>query len=186
MNLHIFCRRTDIEPNALIVNDAANFAALSDPFAKNGNERDLPARRDPLKNLGIPNRHIGEIIFPDVAVAIVDVDYAAVFESDPRSETRFTQRQSDVVAGAEMLLEQRMQVDVGKNVAAVNHERLRAERRFGVFDPTAGFEEDRFIFKFDWVIAIMRALEGFGKTGGVQMSVDNKPRATGGNQMVEG
>src|SRR6266581_8512539 len=119
MTLQIFCRRTDIEPNALVVNYAANFAALSDPFAKNGNERDLLARRDPLKNLGIPNRHIGEIIFPDVAVAIVNVDHAAVFESDPRSETRFPQRQSDVVAGAKMLLEQRTQIDVGKNVAAV-------------------------------------------------------------------
>jgi hypothetical protein len=32
----------------------------------------------------------------------------------------------------------------------------------------------------------MRALKNFRKTGGVKMSIHNKPRATGGNQMVEG
>ena len=85
-----------------------------------------------------------------------------------------------------MLLDQGMQIDIGKNVAAINDERFCAERRFGVLDPAACFQEDRFIFKFDWLIAIARALESFRKTGGVKMSVHNKPRATGCDQMVEG
>jgi hypothetical protein len=42
------------------------------------------------------------------------------------------------------------------------------------------------MFKFDWVIAILRALESFRKTGGVKMSVHNKACATGCDQMVEG
>ena len=76
---------------------------------------------------------------------LFDVDDAAVFERHARGETGFAQRQRDIVPCAKMFFDQRRQLEVGKDIAAVNNERLRREKAFDILDPAAGPEQVRLV-----------------------------------------
>src|SRR5215475_2746840 len=60
-----------------------------------------------------------------------------------------TQRQRDVISTPEMLVDQRLQTNVGQNVAAIRDERPVSQFGFDVFDAAAGLEQDRLIDEVD-------------------------------------
>src|SRR2546423_2110206 len=119
MDTEILATRTDVEPLAVIENHAANLAAPTNPFCEDGNVGNVFARLDPLENGARPDANPGEIVPTFVTVSVGDVHNAIRVDRHIFAEMRLAQGQRDVVAGAEMLIHQRRQVDVRQDVAAV-------------------------------------------------------------------
>src|SRR5213082_344264 len=112
MDFQILCTRTNIEPFPVIENNTANLAAGPDPIGDDRNERNFSIRWDPLENLWVPNRDVGEVIIAGHAVSVRDIDQPATAKGDRRGSTGITQRQGNVVSAAEMLVNQRLQLDI--------------------------------------------------------------------------
>ena len=91
-----------------------------------------------------------------MSVAISDVDHSSVAfaECDVGGQAGLAQGEGDVVAATEMCLEQRLEREVGQDVAAVGNERLCPEPRLRILDPAAGFEQDRLVHQPDGKLAI--------------------------------
>ena len=83
-----------------------------------------------------------------VPVAVADIDDAAVAKRDRSCETRIAQSQRHIVAPREMFVDQRLQVDVGQNITAVDNERLATQRSFRVLDPATRLEEIGLVEQF--------------------------------------
>jgi hypothetical protein len=58
-----------------------------------------------------------------------------------------TQRERHVVSAPKVFVDQRLEFDVGQNIAAVGQEWFVTKMTFGVFDPAAGFEQIRLVNK---------------------------------------
>jgi len=61
-----------------------------------------------------------------------------VTQSYIRSQAGLTQCKSYVVAAAKMFVNQRLQIDISQNVAAVGQKWIRAELAFCILDAAAG------------------------------------------------
>src|SRR6267143_3815223 len=95
---------------------------------------------NPLENRGRPNRNTSEIITTSATVPIYNVHDTVAFERHIRAELCLAQRERDVVSGAEMLGDERLNVDVRQQIAAVRNERFRAQQSLDIFDPAARSE----------------------------------------------
>jgi hypothetical protein len=106
-------------------------------------------RRDSLENLPIPNGDIGKIVIAGHAVPVRYVHNAVIAESHGRSQTGFAQGKRDVIPTTKMFVDQRSQIDVCQDVAAVGDERLAAEITFYILNTAAGFKQIRLMNQRD-------------------------------------
>src|SRR4051812_27054204 len=105
MNAEVFPPIANVEPFPLIQDDAADPAALPDPFRKNRNVGNMLSRRDPFENRARPDANTGEIVSACVAVSIGNVNDTVPVQGHVFPEMSFAQRQGDIVPGAKMLVE---------------------------------------------------------------------------------
>ena len=140
MHVEIFRARTDIEPFPVVHHQAANLAALAYPIPENRNKGNLFLRRNSLKNCWIPNSDVGEIKISRDPVTIRDVHDPVIAQSDIGSQTGGPQCERYVVAAAEMFVNQRWQIDIGQDVAAVSDEWIATEAAFCILNATAGLQ----------------------------------------------
>ena len=94
----VFGAGADVEPLAVIKNHAADLAALPNPIRQDWNKRNALARRDPLKNLPVPDRNVREVVLSGMAVFAFNVHDASIPKRDAGGEPGFPQRQRDVVS----------------------------------------------------------------------------------------
>src|SRR5438876_574324 len=73
MDFEVFGARPDVEPPSVIKNHAADFAALPNPIGEDRNKRNGLGRRDPLKNLRVPDRYVSEVVLSGMAVFLFNV-----------------------------------------------------------------------------------------------------------------
>src|ERR1700688_650165 len=106
MHFEIFGPRAEIEPFALFENDAANLSALRDPISENWNERDLLLRWNARENQRAPHCDVGKIVFARNAVAIRNIDHPIFAKGDCRTQAGFVEREGNVIASIEMLIDQ--------------------------------------------------------------------------------
>src|SRR5439155_5780325 len=109
------------------------------------NKRDLFVGRNPLENRRAPDRDIGEIKISRDAITVADVHDTLIAQSHSCSQTGVTQSERHVVSATEMFVDQRLEIDVGQNIAAVGQKRFAAEMIFRVFDAAARFEQVRLV-----------------------------------------
>src|SRR5256885_9602471 len=124
MHFEVFGPRTEVEPFALFENDAANLSALRDPISENWNERYLLFRWNTHENRRAPHGNVGKIVFARNAVAIRNIDHLIFAKADCRTQAGFAEREGNVVASIEMLIDQGLQTNVRQNIAAISNERL--------------------------------------------------------------
>src|ERR1043166_1105551 len=111
MDGEILAARPDVEPFAFVENDAADLATVTNPIRQNRNVGDMFSWRNPLKNRARPNADPGEIVATFMAKSVGDVDDAVRFEGHVFPEMGLAQRQRDVVAAAEMFVDQRRKME---------------------------------------------------------------------------
>ena len=81
-----------------------------------------------------------------MAVPGLDVNHATVgAQSQARGQPCVAKREGHIVSPAKMLFDQTLQVEVGKDVAAVNDERLFSNPWLGILHAAAGFQEIRLV-----------------------------------------
>src|SRR5205823_11409550 len=100
---------------------------------------------NPLENRRAPNRDIGEIKVSRDAITVADVHDTVIAQSHSCSQTGVTQSERHVVSATEMFVDQRLEIDVGQNIAAVGQKRFAAEMTFRVLDAPACFEQVRLV-----------------------------------------
>src|SRR4029434_9645952 len=105
MHVEILSTRANIEPFSVVHYQAADLTTFAYPIHNNWNERNFLLRRDSLENLRIPNSDVREIKNPLITVAIRDIHNAVIAQSHLRSQTRFTQRERDIIPAAEMFVD---------------------------------------------------------------------------------
>ena len=98
-----------------------------------------------LENGAGPNTDASEIVATFVAVPVGDVHHAVPFDGHVLPEMSLAQGQRDIVTGAVVLVDQRLQIDVGQNVAAVGNKQLFREKALDVFDPATRSENFRLV-----------------------------------------
>src|SRR5262249_61958993 len=95
-----------------------------------------------------------------------------------------TQSERHVVVAAKVLVDQRLKIDVGQNIAAVGQERLAAEMTFRVLNAAARFEQVRLVNKCDGKVSILargkESLEQFR----MAMRGDDESRHSYAYQMI--
>ena len=140
------------------------------------------------KICGAPDRDIGEVVIAGVPVAITDVDHPsiAVAECDVGGQTSFAQSEGDIVSATEMCLDQRLEREVGQDVAAVGNERICPEPRLRILDPASGFQQHRLVHQPDGPLPIKAIREERFKCGGQMMGVDDERLHAQGREMIEG
>src|SRR6266581_3119143 len=84
MDFQVLCARTNVEPFPVIKNNPANLAAGTDPIGDDRNERNSSIRWDPLENLRVPNRDVGEVIISGDAISVRDIDHPTIAKGDRR------------------------------------------------------------------------------------------------------
>ena len=84
MDFHVLGARTNVEPFPVIENNTANLAAGPDPIGDDRNERNSSIRWDPLENLRVPNRDVGEVMIAGHAISVRDIDHPPVAKGDRR------------------------------------------------------------------------------------------------------
>ena len=77
-----------------------------------------------------------------------------IAESHVCSQTGFAQRKRNVIPAMKMFVDQRLQVDVRQDVAAVGNERLAVKTAFYILDSAAGFEQLRLVNQRDRMAGI--------------------------------
>src|SRR3982751_3495465 len=92
----ILAPRTDIEPFAVVRDDAANFAAFSDPLRQNRNVGNV-AGRNSLENGAAPDCDAGKIVVASAPVAVGHVDDAVPLERHISAVLGFAQSNRDIV-----------------------------------------------------------------------------------------
>ncbi|PYL70198.1 MAG: hypothetical protein DMF22_10035, partial [Verrucomicrobia bacterium] len=70
MDFQVLGTRANVEPFPVIENNPANLAAGTDPIGDDRNERNSSIRWDPLENLRVPNRDVGEVIISGDAISV--------------------------------------------------------------------------------------------------------------------
>src|SRR5207253_10801119 len=84
MNSRVLGTRANVEPFPVIETNPANLAAGTDPIGDDRNERNSSIRWDPLENLRVPNRDVGEVIISGHAISVRDIDHPAIAKGDRR------------------------------------------------------------------------------------------------------
>src|SRR5438876_9061928 len=187
MHFEILNPRTNVEPLRFIEDYAADLAAGADPIGDNRNERHFSIWWNPPENLGIPNRDVGEVVVAGDAVAVRDIDHATVAKSNRGRQTGIAQRQGDIVSAAEMLVDQRLQIDISEDVGAVGDEGFHPEIGFDVLDAAARLEQNGLVHQLDgitFVVVLLRekALERVRQL----VRVDDERLHAHVDQMIEG
>ena len=169
VDFEIFSAGRDVEPFSVVHYHAADSSTLTYPIGDDGNKGDLFVWRNPLEDRRVPNCDIGEIKISFDAVAVADVHDTLFAQSHSRSQTGVTQSERHVVATTEMFVNQRLEIDVGQDIAAIGKKRFGAEMAFRVLDAAARFEEVRFVNKSDGKAGILargkEILEQFADAG---------------------
>lgn len=185
MGGEVFLARADVEPLPFVQDNPADFATLPDPFRQDWNVRKNAAARNPLENRARPDADAGEIVPARVAVPICDVDDAAALDRDITAVFGLAQGKRHVIAGAEMFFEQRRQLDVREQIAAVRNEMLLAQQRFGILYPAAGPKNFRLVDQLHLMAAINAFGEKFPERFRPMMGVDNEGTNTGRDQVIQ-
>src|SRR4030095_3057673 len=84
-----------------------------------------------------------------------------------------------------MFLDQRMQIDIRQNIAAVGQERFAAEMTFHVFDAATGFEQIRFVNERGWKARILARREEIFEQFRMPVRVDDESVHSHAYQMIE-
>src|SRR5215468_5117235 len=96
-----------------------------------------------------------------------------------------TQSERHVVAATEMFVNQRLQLDVGQDIAAICQKRFAAEMAFRVLDAAARFEEVRFVNESDGEPRILARGKEILESRRGEVRVDNEAILSDPDQMVE-
>src|SRR4029077_464603 len=186
MHFEILNPRTNVEPLPLIENNAADLAARADPIGDNRNERNFSIWWNPPENLGIPNRNVGKVIVASDAVAVRDIEHATVAKSNRSRQTGIAQRQGDIVSAAEMLVDQRLQIGVSEDVAAVSDEGFHPEIGLNVLDAAARLEQNGLVHQLDGMTLVVvlreKALERIRQL----VRINNERLHADVDQVIEG
>jgi len=185
MGGEVLFSRADVEPLSLIDDNAADLAALSDPFRQHRNVGKNAAARNPLENRSRPDADAGEIILARVTVSICDVNDAAALDRDVATVLGFAHGKRHVISRAEMFVEQRRQLDVREQIAAVRNEMLRAQQRFGILYPATRPQDFRLVDQLHRLPAIISLGEKFPERLGTMMGVDNERTNPGRDKVIE-
>ncbi len=185
MGGEIFFARTDVEPLPFVQDHAADLAALPDPFRENRNVGKNAPARNPFENRPRPDADAGEIIPARVTVSICDVHNAVALERHITAVLRFAQGERYVVSRAEMFLDQRRQLDVRQQIAAIRNKMLEVQQRLGVLDPATSPQDFRLVNQLHRMPSIFSLSEKFPARFGTMMSVDNERTNAGRDQVIE-
>ena len=185
MDTEILATRTNVEPLAAIENHATNPAAPADPIRQDRNVGNVFAQLDPLENRARPDADAGKIVATFVTVSIGDVQHAIPFHRDVFPEMRLAQGERPVVTGAEMLIDKRLEIDVGQDVAAVGNKQVADQQVLRVLDAAAGPEDFRLVDELDRTAAITSVRKKFQERFGPMMRVDDKRFHPGRDQVIE-
>jgi hypothetical protein len=185
VDFEIFSPRRDVEPFSVVHYHAADSSALAYPIPDDGNKGDPFVWRNPLENRRVPNCDIGEIKISFDAVAVADVHDTLVAQSHSRSQTGVTQSERHVVATTEMFVNQRLELDVGQDIAAIRQKRFGAEMAFRVLDAAARFEEIRFVNESDGKPGILARGKEILEQLRMPVRVDNESVHSDAYQMIE-
>ncbi len=185
MHLQIFPARTDVEPFSPLGHDPADLSAVADPFPQKWDKGDALPGGNPLENGRGPNGDAGEIVTPGVAVAIFNVDDPAAVERDIFPQAGLPQGKRHVVSGARVLVEQRPELDVRKNIAAVNDERFVAQQRLDILDPTASSQNLRLVSEVHLATAILLLGKELPKRIRPMVSIDYERFHSRVDQVIE-
>src|SRR6266850_7484432 len=159
MDLQIFRAGADVEPLAIFHNNSADFAAVADPVNQDGNERDLLRHANPVENFRIPYGNIRIVVKPRLTRCLNDINDAPVLQDHARGQARFSQSQSDIISAPAMLVDQRSQIEISQNVAAIDKEGLLSQKRFGILNTATRLEQIGFMNKLDGTVTISPATE---------------------------
>src|SRR4026208_1154658 len=105
MHVEIFSARANIEPSSVVHHQAADLTTFAYPIRNNWNERNFLLGRDLLENRRIPNSDVREIKVPLRTEPIRDIHNAVIAQGHFRSQTCFTQCESDLISAAEMFVD---------------------------------------------------------------------------------
>jgi hypothetical protein len=185
VDFEIFSARRDVEPFSVVHYHAADSSALAYPIRDDGNKGDLFVRRNPPEDRRVPNCDIREIKISFDAVAVADVYDTLVAQSHSRSQTGVTQSKRHVVATTEMFINQRLELEVGQDIAAIRQKRFGAEMTFRVLDTAARFEEVRFVNESDGKPRILARGKEIFEQSRMPVRVDKESVHSDAYQMVE-
>src|SRR5690349_1201800 len=84
-----------------------------------------------------------------------------------------------------MFVNQRLQIDIGQNVAAVGQEMLAAEIAFCILDATASLQQFRFVNKRHRTAGIVALTKKVSEQFGIPVGVNNELVYSCANQLIE-
>ena len=182
MDLQIFPPVSDIKPTTAIDDNTANFSALADPVLQNWDEGDFSAGGNPRENGRCPDRDICVIeFFTCGAVVRTYRGDAAVLQRHTGGQAGFAQGEGYVVTRAMMPLQQRVQVHVSQNVAAIDEEWLGTEQAFDVLDSPARFEKHGLMHQPNGPAIVASGVKKSVELPGKMMRVDHDSTDAGGD-----
>src|SRR4051812_37120637 len=126
MHAQVFAARPDVEPLTLIQNDSTDLRAFPHPFRQDRNERYLLTRRNPFEDGRIPDRDICVIEILLAARSFSNLKNTAVNKCYAGSQPGLAQAKGHVISAMRVFEQERIQIDISQNVAAVDDERLLA------------------------------------------------------------
>ena len=185
MHLEVFLPGANVKPFALVRDDAANLAALANPFRQNGNVRDVPAGRDSLEDRARPDTNAGEIITALVTIPLHHVHDPIALERHVAPVIGLAQRERDVISGAEMFFDQWSEFDIRQQIAAVRDEMLVAQQRLDILDSAASAEDFRLVHQLHRMALIALSREQFLKSRRAMVRIDDERFHAGFEEMVE-
>ena len=185
MDGEILAAGTDVEPFPGIKDQSPDLSALADPFRENGNVGNVPAWRDPIEDRARPDANACEIVAAGMPIAIGHIDDAVSLQRHVLAVIGLAQDQRHIVSRPGMFVEQRLEIDISQNVAAISNEQLLVEERLDVFDSTAGPENFRLVDELHGMAAVLAVREKFLKRRRPMMRVNDKRFHARRDEMIE-